>query len=387
MDGYYGVGLAGAAAGLVGLWLWKRKRSEQGCVEPSGAFFDPEAMEHDRAPSPAKAVHFPDLAKDDPLLGEVMERVLSGDKCLPAPERIPQRRILPEVEKRVLAKISELENFGVRFSFSKMFDDPDLGMNELAKAVKTDPLFTAKVLKTVNSAFFGLESKVDSIHHAVSILGVVNMKNLYFHEYLFKKVRPGRKELAGYVKRLWEHLALTAVAASFVARSFDGVDPGFAYTMGILHDVGKFVSMGMPQAHDVDNIEALFSPTNTVDKEHGVFGVSHGLIGRYACDVWKLPDSLAKAIELHHIFQFIDPHDEQLDPETRSHSVILHIADQIAKAATAAPETALREVCPLPVHFLPGIERRRIAQTLFDGRFETELAKTRAVTALMLEGE
>ena len=76
-----------------------------------------------------------------------------------------------------------LDAFGLTFAKMRAFNDPNASLQHISQAITSDIVFSSKVLKTANSPYFGMQGQVSSLHHAVLILGLNNLKTLYFQDH------------------------------------------------------------------------------------------------------------------------------------------------------------------------------------------------------------
>ena len=114
--------------------------------------------------------------------------------------------------------------------------DSDVGAHQLARIVSSDPVLTAEILRTVNSAFFGLSRPVKSAAQAVTVMGNRALRNLALCLAVRDAVKPGSIhdfDIMDY----WEDALRRAVAARCLSHDV-GVDPDEAFTIGLLQDFG-----------------------------------------------------------------------------------------------------------------------------------------------------
>ena len=92
----------------------------------------------------------------------------------------------PTVQRLALEQELNVKDFRKTYDLCRALDDPDSSMSNLAKIIVTDPILSGKLLKIANSAYFGLQQKVNSIGQALMIIGLTNIKNLLYQEGLLK---------------------------------------------------------------------------------------------------------------------------------------------------------------------------------------------------------
>jgi FixJ family two-component response regulator len=147
----------------------------------------------------------------------------------------------------------------------RIADDPDKGIADLAKVVETDPAMSLKVLQLVNSAYFGLAQRTDSISKAVSYLGSENLKGLLMAAHVFGEDGPHVEGLS--LNDMRDEAVLTANLARQIVR--DGRYADSAFAAGLVHDVGKLVLASDPSKRYSDLLrkarEMLWSSKRTCD--------------------------------------------------------------------------------------------------------------------------
>jgi putative nucleotidyltransferase with HDIG domain len=173
----------------------------------------------------------------------------------------------------------------------------DSDLTEIVDLIQYDPSLTATVLRTCNSACFGFATPVDNLHAAISRLG-------YYEVYRIITVSSTANTLALAVgtfpaKELWEHSVAAAVAAEQIARC-TGHEPEAAFTIGLLHDIGKlvlaqaFADRYMQLLQDVRRSDARLA------SERDLFGAHHGEVGGHLLARWKFPAHTIAAVWHHH---------------------------------------------------------------------------------------
>ena len=215
-----------------------------------------------------------------------------------------------------------------------------MGVEAVAAVVQRDLGMTAKILKLVNSAFFGLSRQVASPYEAVSYLGIETIKSLVLSLHAFSQY--DASPLGGLLlEQIWNHSLRVADAAKDVAH-FQGVRPkevDEAFVGGLLHDTGKLV-LACNFASDYAEILRLAETEdlNLTDAEQKVFACTHADVGGYLLGLWGLPVPVVEAVTWHHTPSV--SLDEAFSPLTA-----VHVADVLEQeeemGAMAHLQTAL----------------------------------------------
>lgn len=180
---------------------------------------------------------------------------------------------------------------------------PDYDIGDVIGVVRTDANLTARVLKVVNSAAFGLMTKISSLERAVTLLGervVVGIAIGDSAGQLFNKTLKGYESAKG---DLWRHDLRTAIASRLVAQKGQaGIPVDLAFTAGLLHDLGKaFLSDFLENTaggilEQIDNQQA----DSYLEAETAVLGMNHTEAGEALAELWNLPAPLQAVIRHHH---------------------------------------------------------------------------------------
>ncbi len=184
-----------------------------------------------------------------------------------------------------------------------MLADPEVGLAELGAVVATDPPLAARVLRTANSAVYGLREPVQTVPRAAAVLGVGALRNLVLQVCLMDTFAHLADDEASDLERLWRHSIAAALAAQRLGMRARRrlVDPYDAYTCALLHDLGKLVLFETCRERYIALVqESRRSGNGLFEHERERLGVTHTEVGGLLARAWNLPDEVAQAIRLHH---------------------------------------------------------------------------------------
>ncbi len=184
---------------------------------------------------------------------------------------------------------------------NKLLEDPNVSANQLAKAIKTDQAVSSKVLKLVNSAFYGLSGKVGTISQGIVVLGFNTVRNIILSlsvlDLLPKDADLGEFEISD----LWKHSLGCAVISRVFAQKVGIKDPEEAFVAGLLHDIGKIIIAKLFQEELVTILKTTHQEKKLfLDVERDVLGTAHDQIGGMLAKNWQLPSTLSESISFHH---------------------------------------------------------------------------------------
>jgi len=180
-------------------------------------------------------------------------------------------------------------------------NSPKTNAADVGKMIEQDQALTAKVLRLVNSAFYGFPGQIKSIQHAVVIIGFNKVKNVVVTASVFD-LSKGRSSENLDLPRFWRHSLGAAIGAKVASKTLGGgLQPDDAFVGGLIHDIGKLI---LDQFLTADYTPALAMARDQgmllLDAEKEVLGFNHAVAGSWIAEKWRLPQPLQHAIRQHH---------------------------------------------------------------------------------------
>jgi putative nucleotidyltransferase with HDIG domain len=209
----------------------------------------------------------------------------------------------------------------------KEIQDPNATASSVGDIAASDPAMAASLIRTVNSASFGLTRKITSVAEAVNYLGFSSVKAMVLRLQL-EQTLGGKTKGNADVEDLWIHSLVVSYIADALARQVSGVDRGFVSTLGLLHDIGKLVL----QTQFPEEAKMLRDSGGTEDplaREVRVLGVDHAALGANLAAKWGLPGDLVQAIRWHHLPERAFSSSDPMPLHQAMH--IVQIANQLSK--------------------------------------------------------
>ena len=206
----------------------------------------------------------------------------------------------------------------------KLIDDENTRPRELEKYIGADQALTARMLRLVNSSFFGLTQKVTTIRRAVVLMGYKTLKSLVIAASTSKFLQ---RQVAGYNYApggLWQHSLSCASGCRLLAQilGWDGDVVDEMFVCGLLHDIGKLV-LAQHIAGAVDRIRAFMEENdeelNIAEEE--ILGISHCQVGGKISQKWRFPEELRTIISKHH--------DPSGAGDSSRQATIVHVVDYL----------------------------------------------------------
>jgi putative nucleotidyltransferase with HDIG domain len=217
-------------------------------------------------------------------------------------EEYEQAGIDMSVLKLVISKIEDLPPLPLIVQkVLSLTQTENANTDELAKVISNDQALTAKLLRVVNSPFYHVSSVVNSIPHAVILLGFRGVRDLALGLSTIETFKESEKNKFLPRQRFWEHSIGCALCCKAVADRIRYKNPEEAFVGGLLHDIGRMVFTQFFAGSFSDAVkESHMKRRPLVDLEKEEVGIPHTMVGKLLLQKWNLPPILADAVDRHH---------------------------------------------------------------------------------------
>lgn len=228
--------------------------------------------------------------------------------------------ILSQITSRVeeMPRVSETP-----YRLLKVLAQKDYSIDEVIQIVEADVSLTAQCLKMVNSAAYALLRQVNSIKQAVVLLGSQTLVRIAL-AHAFKSIfMTSMKGYSANPHDFWEHSVRTAIMARVISQKTKlKIPPDFAYTAGLLHDIGKAIISEFFDKYYSELVEEMDRKESGdfLEIEHSILGTDHTLVGEAMARKWGLSDDLQAVIRYHH-------HLSECPKEYSALTGLVHVAD------------------------------------------------------------
>ncbi|HOO57560.1 MAG TPA: HDOD domain-containing protein [bacterium] len=207
-----------------------------------------------------------------------------------------------EVAQKVVDRLKDVPTLpSVIQKIIEIVDSPHTSASDLNKAISLDQALSAKVLKLVNSAFYGFPKKIETLTQAIVILGFNTVRSLALSISMidFFTRRRGKKRLD--YNEYWRHSIATSIMARAIAKKVFPQMAEEAFVSGLLHDIGilildQFIPDEFQKAYEKMKTDRI----HLYDAEKQELGITHCDVGRMLAIKWNLPDPLLYTINYHH---------------------------------------------------------------------------------------
>lgn len=224
-----------------------------------------------------------------------------------------------KIRKRVEALKSVPTMPGTFEKISRLIDSSKTAATDIADVISSDQALSAKVLRLVNSAFYGFPGRISNVTHALIILGFDVVKGLVLSTSVFDMM------LAKGLFGLWEHSLGCAITAGAIARKIEHPDPEEASVAALLHDLGKvIIRIEVPEKASLIEEAIEKKEISVYEAEEDILEFNHAMVGKWLSQKWNLPPALADPIAYHHA--------PGLARSAPTQTAIVHLADILVRA-------------------------------------------------------
>ena len=223
----------------------------------------------------------------------------------------------------------------IYFELQEALADSDKTFQDLGEIIGFDPALSARLLKIVNSPFYGFPSNIETISHAISIIGMDQLTDLALSTLVIHQFRGIPNNLFN-MEKFWRHSIACGVVARSIADFRDEKNIERFYLAGILHDIGRLVIFKKEPALARDTFyRSREKQENIYLSEQKLMGFDHADVGRELLKAWQLPPRLVEAVGGHH--------QPQNAKEFPVEAAIIHTSDYIVHVMQAGSDAEFSE--------------------------------------------
>lgn len=226
------------------------------------------------------------------------------------------------VQSLIASEIKLLSFPSVYTQILKELQSPTCSARRMGEVVCRDPGLTAKILRLVNSPFYGFPSRIDTIERAITILGANELTTLALGISAISTFADVPSSIMN-MRHFWEHSMSCGILARLIAGSKPGLSEERFFVAGLLHDIGSLLLLrAMPHAQCQALLLSCDQKIPIEIAEQQVHGFDHAEVGGALLNAWNIPASLSLMVKHHHAPLMHQPF---LD------AAILHLADTLAQ--------------------------------------------------------
>jgi putative nucleotidyltransferase with HDIG domain len=228
--------------------------------------------------------------------------------------------------KRLIARVEDLPTLPrTVLRITEMVNDPRASARDLSRIITDDQVLTARLLKLVNSSFYGFPQRVSTVTGAIVLIGFDAIRNLLLTTSVFDLFPSRSSRNRRSQESLWDHSLGCAIGAKAIGEVLRQEKLEELFVAGLLHDIGKIVEMTvLPEQFGRITARVTQNRLLIAAAEAEILGCTHADIGRLLAQRWNLPAKLMGLIEHHH-------HPAAAGPWAVEASIV-HLADILARA-------------------------------------------------------
>ncbi|MEK9629286.1 MAG: HDOD domain-containing protein [Nitrospinota bacterium] len=206
----------------------------------------------------------------------------------------------------------------IYYDFKEAMEDPEGSFEQISVIISTDTGLTVRLLQIVNSAFYGFPSQIETISHAISVVGLEQLNNLVLSTVVMDRFK-GIPDSVINMESFWKHSIACGLAARVIASHRKEINTERFFVAGMLHDIGRLViALSAPFSILGVFMRCKSEKIPLHEAEKDILGFNHTDVGKHLLTDWSLPEFHQKVVGNHHSSV------ADLD------SGILNIADHIA---------------------------------------------------------
>lgn len=211
----------------------------------------------------------------------------------------------------------------IALQVNRMLMDPDTTVPALSETIKKDQAIVSKLLKLVNSAFYGARSQVGTVHEAVVRLGFNSVRNIVISVSVFDVFAINQEQSGGFnIEDFWKHSVGVAMISKYLSEQTGFQDPDDCFVSGLLHDIGLIVLVQyFPEIVDQMMTRVREDRISIYEAEKAFLSIRHNKIGELMARKWQLPAGICDTLKYHHL-----PIRRAVNPELLT---LVHVADII----------------------------------------------------------
>lgn len=240
---------------------------------------------------------------------------------------------------RIIRNVADLPTLPAAvLHITQIVNNPKASARDLAGIITSDQVLTARLLRLVNSSFYGFPQKISTVTGAIVLLGFDAIRHLLLSTSIFHLFSSPNGDARFHLDAFWDHSLGCALAAKVIGSRMRYEQVEELFVAGLLHDIGKIIEV-LYFPDEFQQIAKGVSERNILmlDAEMQILGLSHAEIGAALAEAWRLPPKLIQAVGFHH-----HPADTE---HFRREAAVVHLADILCRALDLGSGGDMRMPC------------------------------------------
>lgn len=292
---------------------------------------------------------------------------------------VPPKK-MEEMDEELKTKVRKmLDNVPPRpassIQLANLLRDPQVSAKQIATLVSTNPLISSSILRTVNSSYFGLTTKVTSVGRAITLLGFNNVHSIVMRDAIRTALPTSRDEELDNTDALWLHSTAVSACSLYLSKNMLPYSEHDMGTIGLFHDIGKYFLASVESRTETE----LEMPTLTLSMESGI---DHAMLGSMLAEHWQMAEIVVKCIEYHHYPTFF-PLEDIPEPYIKPVFIVC-LADLICRALGYMGQE--EELLPIRQEFYEKFDLQPDVTKLVSHSLIKEIEKARSTVESYLAG-
>lgn len=205
--------------------------------------------------------------------------------------------------QKLLKKIDDLKPMpAVVSKIMAIVQDPDCDLSAVGDIINHDPIITANLLKTCNSAYYALPNKIESAHEAVKFLGMDKIVDMVLLKSTTENLSNEQKGYGLHEGELCKHAMASALIAEELAKKVNIKNKHQIFTAALIKDIGKVIlDRNLENSFDKINKLVTKDGLSFMDAEKAIMGIDHAELGAIVAKKWDFSQEMINIIRNHHL--------------------------------------------------------------------------------------
>ena len=183
---------------------------------------------------------------------------------------------------------------------NEMLDEPTVTAADLGQIISQDTSLTARLLKIVNSSYYGFQAKIETVSRAVTVVGLRELRGLVIAASAVETFSNVPDTVLNKV-RFWRHSLYCGVIARLLAEKCNVLHSERLFVAGLLHDIGKLIiAQRLPTERKMITLEVENGQRSELEVEQDFLGFNHAEVGGELMKQWNMPETLFESVAYHH---------------------------------------------------------------------------------------